>query len=472
MKTDSILLGALYIGEGSVLAAVLSLFVLGRKNSVPEFLQSRPGYVLAAALIGLTLAAIVIPVRYSRSKIVGSKDFLLTVTMNLVTVALLLALGESTIRLFSQKTQTGVVWSGKYLPQRDWDDVVENYNVFFRNYKEAGLYHIYDELLGWTIAPNRQDSEYGMYFSSAEGLRSQKPGVVFAGQPDATLRIALLGDSFTFAEEVSFEDSWGYQLERRLGQDTQVLNFGVMGYGIQQAYLRYMKEVRPWHPDVVVLAFIDHNLDRAMGVYAFLTFPTSYSPYATPRFVIRDQQLALLNTPLPTPVQIFSARSIHDLPYVQYDRNYIRGEWDRPYWSPLLQSYLFKWLASWFPLREEVRPEVSEDAKRAISSAIFQAFVKQVSDDGAIPLLVYFPQEPSLPGSSLYLPGYRPIGKRVLEEAHLPYLDPAPCLSQVPAAERFAPEGHYSPQGNAAVARCLFDPIRAQLQARSRAGKK
>lgn len=471
MRTDSLLLGALYLGEFSVLAVVLSLYVLGRKNSVQEFLQSRPGYVLAAAVLGLTLAAIIIPVRYRRSKIAGSKDFLLTVTMNLMTVIMLLGLGEATIRSFCQETQTGVVWGGKYLPSREWNDVVANYNEFFQNRRESGLYHVYDELLGWTIAPNRQGSEYGRHFSSAEGLRSREPGVVLADQP-AAARIALLGDSYTFAEEVSFEDSWGHQLERQLGAGVQVLNFGVMGYGINQAYLRYMKEVRPWHPDVVILAFIDHNLDRTMGVYAFLTFPTSYSPYATPRFVMREQQLGLLNTPLPTPAQIFSAPSIHDLPYVQYDRNYIRGEWDRPYWRLLHRSYLFRWLTSWFPLREEVRPEVSEDAKKTISREIFRTFVKQVRDDGAIPLLVYFPQEPSLPGSNRYLPGYHPQSKQVLEEAHLSYLDPAPCLSQVPADERFAPEGHYSPQGNAAVARCLVDPIRALVQARTHAGKK
>lgn len=461
-RTDFVLLVALYIGELSALAALLSLYAFGRKPSAQEFFHSRPGYLLAGALIGLIVSVIIILYRYGQSKLAGSKAFLMTVTMNLVTVIMVLVLGEATIRMFHKETPTGDVWGDTYLLPREWDKVVGYYREFFRSTLDKGLYHKYDELLGWTIAPNRQNSEYGTYSSSAEGLRSPGPGVKFADQPVST-RIALIGDSYTFAEEVSFEESWGHQLERQLGTDFQVLNFGVMGYGIGQAYLRYMKEVRPWHPDIVMLGFIDHNLDRAMGVYSFLTFPTSSSPYAKPRFVMKDQKLVLLNTPLPMPSQIFSARSIRDLPYIEYDRGYITGEWDRPFWQVPSKSYLFRWLTTWFPLRVEGRPEVSDDAKRTISREIFRAFVKQVTDDGAIPLLVYFPQEPSLPGSSQYLPNYFPLSKQVLEEARLPYVDPSPCLSKIPAGERFAPKRHYTPQANAAVAACLSPIVRDRL---------
>lgn len=464
-RTDFVLLGALYISEFSALAALLSLYVFGRKPSAQEFLHSRPGYILAGALIGLIVSVIIILHRYGQSKLAGSKTFLMTVSMNLVTVIMVLALGEATIRTFDKETPTGDKWGDTYLLPREWDKVVAYNLEFFRNTLDKGLYHKYDELLGWTISPNRQNSEYGLYFSSAEGLRSPSPGVKFVDQPAST-RIAVIGDSYTFAEEVSFEETWGHQLERRLGKDFQVLNFGVMGYGIDQAYLRYMKEVRPWHPDMVIFGFVEHNLDRAMGVYSFLTFPTSSSPYAKPRFVMKDQQLVLLNTPLPMPSQIFSARSIRDLPYIEYDSTYIRAEWDRPFWQVPSKFYLFRWLTIWLPLWEETRPEVSGDAKRTISGEIFRAFVKQVTDDGAIPLLMYFPNEPSLPGSSQYLPHYIPLSKQVLEEVRLPYLDLTSCLSNVPAGERFAPRRHYTPRGNAAIARCLVQPIKERLGGR------
>ena len=43
--------------------------------------------------------------------------------------------------------------------------------------------------------------------------------------------IALLGDSYVFASDVNYEDSWGHRLEQKLGSAVQVLNFGVPGSG-------------------------------------------------------------------------------------------------------------------------------------------------------------------------------------------------------------------------------------------------
>ena len=82
-------------------------------------------------------------------------------------------------------------------------------------------------------------------------------------------RVALIGDSFTFGEGVRFEDTWGSVLGEALGTHCQVLNFGVPGYGIDQIYLRYMKDVRPWHPTIVIASFIEDDLWRTMSVYAF-----------------------------------------------------------------------------------------------------------------------------------------------------------------------------------------------------------
>ena len=119
-------------------------------------------------------------------------------------------------------------------------------------------------------------------------------------------RIALIGDSHAFSFEVPFEDSWGYHLQRLLGDGTQVLNFGVDGYGIDQAYLRYQRDVRPWKPKVVVIGFAGHDLWRALAVYPFVSF--RWPGYLVkPRFAIEKEGLKLLNAPLPTPAEILGA---------------------------------------------------------------------------------------------------------------------------------------------------------------------
>lgn len=55
-----------------------------------------------------------------------------------------------------------------------------------------------------------------------------------------------------------------------------------------------------------------------------------------------------------------------------------------------------------------------------------------------------------------------PLAKQVLQEAGVAYLDPSPCLAQLVPADRYLVT-HYSPQGNAAVAKCLVDPVREAL---------
>ncbi|MEO8048392.1 MAG: SGNH/GDSL hydrolase family protein [Nitrospirota bacterium] len=457
---DAVLSSALFLFEISFALMVLTAHGISLKPSFVSFLQSRPGYLFAVTVLGMVASGVTIIYRYYQDDGARRRVFKLTVSMNIVTVLILATVGEGTIRALYKETPTGDVLSDRYLYPREWGKVVAYYKETFRSHLGEAPFSIYDNLLGWTIGSSRRrDDGPHSYFSSAEGLRSREVGTVLADR-QATTRVALVGDSYTFAEEVSFDESWGRQLELRLGKNYQVLNFGVMGYSIAQAYLRYIKEVRPWHPDVVIFGMIDDNLRRAMGVYSFLTFPEGSSAFAVPRFAVVDEQLTLVNTPLPHPEQIFSARSINDLPYITYDRSYIPFEWDRPYWTFSARSYLFRWLESWFPQYMTLGPEVSDVAMKAISLEIFRAFTEKVRADGSIPILVYFPGW----SEEEYQAGYKALAPQILRTAGLEYIDLTECLSKVPFAERLMPLHHYSSKGNEAVASCLHEVVTEQLR--------
>ena len=457
---DAVLSSALFLFEISFALMVLTAHRISLKPSFVSFLQSRPGYLFAVAVLGMVAAGLTIIYRYYQDGGARPGVFKMTVSMNIVTVLILTTVGEGTIRVLYKETPTGDVLRGRYLYPREWGKVVAYFRDPIRSHVGKAPFHVYDDLLGWTIASSRR-SENGPYYSSAEGLRSQEVGAVVADYPAKT-RIALVGDSYTFAEEVSFDESWGRRLEVRLGKNVQVLNFGVMGYSIAQAYLRYVKDVRPWHPDVVIFGMIDDNLRRAMGVYSFLTFPEGSSPFAVPRFAVVDEQLTLVNTPLPHPEQIFSARSINDLPNIKYDRSYVPFEWDRPYWAFSARSYLFRWLNSWLQLYKNPRPEVSDVAMKAISLEIFRAFTEKVRADGSIPILVY------LPGwrEEEYQAGYKGLALQILRTAGIEHIDLTECLSTVPFADRLMPGHHYSSKGNEAVASCLHEVVTEQLRKR------
>ena len=158
----------------------------------------------------------------------------LTVALNVVPVLLVLVGGELAVRMLSRPTTRGPVFMGTNLLPWQWSDVVAQNEAILREAAANGSFLMPDERLGWVINPGRRTAD-GLYFSSVEGLRSPRPGVAFAHRR-ARHRVALVGDSFTFGLEVSYEQSWGARLEQALGGDVQVLNFGVDGYGVDQAY--------------------------------------------------------------------------------------------------------------------------------------------------------------------------------------------------------------------------------------------
>lgn len=181
--------------------------------------------------MGLVGSAAIIVHQCYRSRHTKRQDYLLTVGMNIVSVILVIFVGATTVRLFSVHTpftvdtSTEVTFGSVLLLPRSWDDLTKRLSAQVEKLAAKEAYLVYDSQLGWTVGANRQ-SKNGLCSSSADGLRSSRRGETFTENP-VTCRIAVVGDSFTFGEEVAFADSWAYQLEQRLPLGCQVLNFGV-----------------------------------------------------------------------------------------------------------------------------------------------------------------------------------------------------------------------------------------------------
>jgi hypothetical protein len=469
LRPNLVLLVSLYVAELTAPAVLLSLYRANSKADLVSFLFSRSGTIFAIGILGFALASAVNIHQFRKDMRTGSlRSYFLTLAMNLVGVLLIVGTGELVVRLLSVKKPSGTTLGRKLLYPREWHDVAEYQLRALRKAAVQGSFMVFDSDLGWTIGSNRS-SENGLYLSSVEGLRSPKKGIALADQ-SASCRIALMGDSFTFAEDVPFEDSWGYQLELALGHKCQVLNFGVPGYGVDQAYLRFMKDVRSWNPDVVVLAFVNHDVVRSMAVYGFLLFPDGAMPFPKPRFVLTSDRLSIVNFPLPEPEDIFSKTSIGGLPFITYDIQYDETEWDRPLWRPYYRSYIFRFLISVHPPWKLEREHVSDQALKSINEEIFRLFLRESRSGGSIPIIAFLPGPIDLPPS----PKYVPVGLKILRDAGLPHVDLRSCLSQEPFSQYFMPRaqgGHYSPEGNRQIARCLRDVVAPQLAEREKASR-
>ncbi len=86
-----------------------------------------------------------------------------------------------------------------------------------------------------------------------------------------TIRVAVLGDSFTAGEEVAmgkrFHEIWEERLPEKLGRPMEFLNFGVRGYGTWEQLQMFHLKAAKYKPDWVVVNFfwgndIDDNIKQ------------------------------------------------------------------------------------------------------------------------------------------------------------------------------------------------------------------
>lgn len=129
-------------------------------------------------------------------------------------------------------------------------------------------FHTSDRDLGWKLKPNASGEWKGEGASfvrvNSEGLHDREHSKV---KSPNTLRVAVLGDSFTEAIHVPLEQTFWSKLERKLGncaavkgrKNVEVINFGVQGYSTAQQLVMLRKKVWDYNPDIVVLAFFTGN---------------------------------------------------------------------------------------------------------------------------------------------------------------------------------------------------------------------
>src|SRR5271163_1915378 len=150
---------------------------------------------------------------------------------------------------------------------------------------------------GWALRPSAEGlvaDETRQYVRiNSHGFRDLERS--YEKQAD-TIRIAVLGNSWTEAMQVPLDKNYCSVLERKLteqsccaGKRFEVLNFGVSGYSTAQELLLLREEVWKYHPDVVILAFYSAR-DIANNVRQF---NNAAEPDQSPYFVYRGNQLVL-----------------------------------------------------------------------------------------------------------------------------------------------------------------------------------
>ena len=162
--------------------------------------------------------------------------FLLSVSVVVVASVLTLLLGEVFVRFFAP--------TERLVPL---NEVIQGVTAQRPN------------ISGVHVVPHTFDVSYT---TNAQRFRAEK---VFTPSPDAhDLRVAVLGDSFTFGWGANDDQSYPSRLElllnRTLGP-TEVLNAGVCGTGTGNEALWYDLWVHRFHPNLVILTVVPNDTD-------------------------------------------------------------------------------------------------------------------------------------------------------------------------------------------------------------------
>ncbi len=152
-----------------------------------------------------------------------------------------------------------------------------------------------NEQLGFTLKPDTKGRVTNLLaeFDTAEEVNHEGFRDVdwSLGKQPNIYRIAFLGDSFTEAHQVAEKETFVRRIEAALRpRQVECMNFGISGYDTQQEVLCYENEVRPYKPDMVVLAMYVNN------DFSGNLFYVRGSNFGRPYFHLADGKLQKIET--------------------------------------------------------------------------------------------------------------------------------------------------------------------------------
>ncbi len=178
---------------------------------------------------------------------------------------------------------------------------------------------LYDPDLGWI---SRGDDEHGHPSANRPRVRTRGTRTYEPTAPPGVLRVCAFGESFTRGDGVLANESWPSIVEAQTGGRIEVPNFGVGGYGLDQAYLCFRRNAALYHPDVVLVGLTVFAVERTTSLYRPFYSHGNHIALVKPRFTCDAESLRAVIGVVPDPVaftQELAGFAHHPLrPYESY----------------------------------------------------------------------------------------------------------------------------------------------------------
>lgn len=173
------------------------------------------------------------------------------------------------------------------------DSITEKDEIpaFDKSGLEKFLLDGYDPELGWSRKPFTSGFEEGRYGTTM--FRINEKGARFnPNYGSLQSKIFIYGDSFAMSRQVNDDETIAHYLSKLT--QTNVLNFGVGNYGLDQSLLKMRRERFINKTEIVIQAFVPEQILRVMSYWKhYLEYGNHFG--FKPRFEFEDDRLKLIS---------------------------------------------------------------------------------------------------------------------------------------------------------------------------------
>lgn len=258
----------------------------------------------------------------------------------------------------------------------------------------ARYLEVRDPDLGWP-----RSEEFGGKVYDPEGAR----WCLESGADDAQRwTLSLYGDSFTADHAGGNTDHWGCRLQRETG--TKVRNYGVAGYGTDQALIRYLNNKND-KAEIVILSHMSDDISRNLTRYRdFQMYAQNWA--FKPRFILEaNGKIKRVAMPALSSEEYMRLLALEKpqliLPHENFHPNGPSGavRLTFPYTIAIIRNlgfWEFQSRVSGLPSYATFYKESHPFRGLQITTGIMKSFVQEAQARGQKALLVHFPGKEDL----------------------------------------------------------------------------
>ncbi len=244
---------------------------------------------------------------------------------------------EAIVRIYAAFTDTTIASSEEKICHKNIYEHVSDetdpyrFSPYYPDYMEYWEYYGARPKANWTLGnvetevalPDGQIVHAIIYDMNTNGQHMRGVKEISYEKSPGNLRIAVLGDSFTWGDDAPLFFSYPALLEELI-PNTEVLNFGLTATGVDAMYLRWKYEALKFDPDVVIFAIFIDDIRRA-------------DPCINKPTISREEdQLIITNMPPPSLQEIYEKYEepkthSYFIDYVLYQLKYLGGVKQKQY---------------------------------------------------------------------------------------------------------------------------------------------